>query len=166
MIVKRILWGAVVVIVGLFLYLGYHNYDAGRTLSSGDVRISDSSRFADKSGNAAATASQPPSQTIVYPAANQPGGSVNPAPAESTPSEAQVAQPGVSATTATPPPTDSIDPNPANGMRFSGTGRYQLYRQGNITWRLDTNTGHSCIIFATDEEWRKPRVLRDACGRK
>ena len=50
-------------------------------------------------------------------------------------------------------------------MTFSGSGRYQLYRQGNITWRLDTETGKSCVIFATDEEWRKPRVYRAGCGK-
>ena len=164
MMVKRILWGIAIVVVGTFFYLGYHTYDANRTLSNGDVQTSDSSRFSDKSKTSAATASQPANQTIVYPAANQPGGSVTPAPAESTPTEGQIAQPGVS--TATPPSTDSIDPNPTNGMRFSGSGRYQLYRQGNITWRLDTNTGSSCVIFATDEEWKKPRVRRDACPRK
>jgi hypothetical protein len=165
MMVKRIVWGVVIVIVGVFLYLGYHTYDAGRTLSSGDVQTSDSSRFSDKSRTGAATNSQPANQTIVYPAANQPGGSVMPGSAESTPTEGQIPQPGVT-TTGAPPSTDSIDPNPTNGMRFSGSGRYQLYRQGNITWRLDTNTGSSCVIFATDEEWRKPRVLRDACPRK
>ncbi len=79
----------------------------------------------------------------------------------------QIAQPGVStASPANVPPTDSIDPNPPNGIRFAGSGRYQLYRQGNITWRLDTNTGYTCIIFATDEEWKQARVLRNACGRK
>jgi hypothetical protein len=51
-------------------------------------------------------------------------------------------------------------------MRFGGAGRYQLYRQGNITYRLDTSTGQSCIIYATDEEWKNPRVLHDACPRK
>jgi hypothetical protein len=50
-------------------------------------------------------------------------------------------------------------------MTFSGSGRYQLYRQGNITWRLDTETGKSCVIFATDEEWRKPRVYHAGCGK-
>jgi hypothetical protein len=37
-------------------------------------------------------------------------------------------------------------------MVFSGTGHYQLYRQGNLTWRMNTDTGRACILFATDEE--------------
>jgi hypothetical protein len=49
-------------------------------------------------------------------------------------------------------------------MVFFGTGKYQLYRQGNITWRVDTETGKSCILFATDEEWKKPTVYRAGCG--
>jgi len=67
-------------------------------------------------------------------------------------------------TTQTIPTTDSIPANPPNGMVFAGTGKYQLYRQGSITWRLDTDNGHACIIFATDEEWRKQRVYSHGCG--
>ncbi|MDR3734827.1 MAG: hypothetical protein P4L10_04735 [Acidobacteriaceae bacterium] len=74
-------------------------------------------------------------------------------------------QPAPSASANAIPTSDSIAPNPPNGMKFTGTGRYQLYRQGNLTWRLDTDNGHTCIIFATDEEWRKPRVASQGCGR-
>jgi hypothetical protein len=62
------------------------------------------------------------------------------------------------------PATDTIPANPTNGMVFAGTGRYQLYRQGSITWRLDTDSGHTCIIFATDEQWRLQRVYSHGCG--
>jgi hypothetical protein len=72
---------------------------------------------------------------------------------------------GQQATSTTALGSDTISPNPPNGMAFSGSGRYQLYRQGNITWRLDTETGRTCIIFATDDEWRKPRVYKAGCGR-
>ena len=72
----------------------------------------------------------------------------------------------------TPPPprplavpvSDTIPPNPPNGMVFSGSGPFQLYRQGNLTWRVDTGSGRSCILFATDAEWRKPRVYRQGCA--
>ena len=49
-------------------------------------------------------------------------------------------------------------------MLFAGTGKYQLYRQGDITWRLDTDTGWACILFATDAQWAKPRVYQHGCG--
>lgn len=63
------------------------------------------------------------------------------------------------------PTTDSVPPNPANGARFSGSGAYQWYRQGNLTWRVDTVSGRSCIDYATMEEWRKPIVSSHGCGR-
>jgi hypothetical protein len=49
------------------------------------------------------------------------------------------------------------------GMVFTGKGRYQLYRQGKITWRLDTDTGYACILLATEAEWRKQRVYSNGC---
>jgi len=78
----------------------------------------------------------------------------------------QTTQPAVAPPTTaySVPANDSIPANPPNNMVFSGTGRYQLYRQGSITWRLDTDTGHTCIIFATDEEWRLARVYSHGCG--
>ena len=64
-----------------------------------------------------------------------------------------------------PPPGDTLSPNPPNGMVFAGKGSYQWYRQGDITWRVDTITGRSCIIYATMEEWQKQIVMRHGCGR-
>lgn len=61
------------------------------------------------------------------------------------------------------PATDSISRTPPDGMVFSGRGRFQLYRQGDITWRLDTETGHACILLATDEQWRMERVVSRGC---
>ncbi len=64
----------------------------------------------------------------------------------------------------TAPKTDTIAPNPPNGMTFAGKGSYQWYRQGNLTWRVDTTSGRSCIIYATMDEWRKQIVLSHGCG--
>jgi hypothetical protein len=63
-----------------------------------------------------------------------------------------------------PPPSDSIARNPTNGMIFAGAGKYQLYRQGDLTWRLDTDTGFACILFATDAQWSMPRVFDHGCA--
>ena len=65
-----------------------------------------------------------------------------------------------------PPTADSNPRNPPNGMIFAGRGKYQLYRQGDITWRLNTDTGQACILFATDAEWSQPRVFQQGCGAK
>jgi hypothetical protein len=51
-------------------------------------------------------------------------------------------------------------------MIFAGRGKYQVYRQGDITWRLNTDTGQACILFATDAEWSQPRVYQQGCGAK
>ncbi len=64
-----------------------------------------------------------------------------------------------------PPASDSVSPNPQNDVHFRGAGSFEWYRQGNITWRVDTTTGHSCIVYATMEEWRKEIVISHGCGR-
>ena len=72
----------------------------------------------------------------------------------------QVQQPNGNA-----PATDSFPPSAPENIKFTGTGKYQLYRQGNITYRLNTDNGEECIMFATDEEWQKPRVWQHGCNR-
>jgi hypothetical protein len=62
------------------------------------------------------------------------------------------------------PASDTIRRNPPNGQIFAGSGRFQLYRQGDITWRLDTQTGYACILFATDTQWSQARVFDHGCG--
>jgi hypothetical protein len=65
-----------------------------------------------------------------------------------------------------PPAVETIPRNPPNGMLFAGRGKFQLYRQGDITWRLDTDTGQACILFATEEQWDQERVLEHGCATK
>ena len=60
---------------------------------------------------------------------------------------------------------DSLPPNAPNGAAFAGTGAYQWYRQGDLTWRVDTKSGASCVDYATIEEWSKPLVYSHGCGR-
>jgi len=63
------------------------------------------------------------------------------------------------------PSRDSQAPNAPDGQKFGGSGKYQWYRQGNLTWRVDTVSGASCIAFATLDEWRKEIVYSHGCGR-
>ena len=117
----------------------------------------------DATAAATGTTEVGPASTTVTPAAT-------PVPAAAA---APTAQPqaagaytvGSSAAPASLPTTDSVPPNPANGVRFAGTGSYQWYRQGNLTWRVDTVSGRSCIDYATMEEWRKPIVSSHGCGK-
>ena len=68
------------------------------------------------------------------------------------------------ATPASLPTSDTIAPNPPNGLAFGGTGKFQWYRQGNLTWRVNTESGAACIAFATNDEWLKPIVYTHGCG--
>lgn len=142
---RRVLVIVLVLVVGLFAYLGYTSYDAKRAGLNGDVYSTDSSIGKTKAGAGSPGAAPSAEQTVVYP----------PPVAQAIPAKPQ-----------TPPNDagDTINPNPPNGMSFSGTGKYQLYRQGNLTWRLNTETGQTCVVFATDEEWKKPKVYRAGCG--
>lgn len=53
---------------------------------------------------------------------------------------------------------------PPNGAVFKGTGQFVIYREGDITWRLDSATGNACVIFATNAQWSKPNVYDHGCG--
>jgi hypothetical protein len=76
------------------------------------------------------------------------------ASADNSPSVAQLSAPS----------GDTISRNPQNGMVFAGSGKFQLYRQGDITWRLNTDTGWACVLFATDTQWAKSRVFEQGCA--
>lgn len=155
---RRVIVIVVLLLLAVAFYFGFSSYDAKRAGGNGEVYSADSQGKARGASSAAVTTDAPdtPStkpvdpQTVVYP----------PAATQS----AQTPAANFSDDTATVPAGDTISPNPPNGEVFAGKGRYQLYRQGNITWRLDTNTGRACVIFATDAEWKKPRVYRAGCG--
>ena len=146
---------------GVVLYYWYGSYGAKRAGASGEVYSNDSSSGRLKapvgtdssdtsSSRSASTSTTEAAKPLTYPSAAEQaarGGSTS-----------------IGSSTATMPATDSISPNPTNGEVFAGAGKFQLYRQGNITWRLNTDTGQSCILFATDEEWKKPKVLRAGCA--
>ncbi len=173
---KRVVIIVVVVGLAIFAYVSHNRYDARRAGVSGEVFSNDPqpSRAKVDSSSQVTTGSAASSNTkgsdsdgeaIVYPSSvtAQPAPTPAAAPSTAAPSDLQVTQTGQPAQDAIPA-GDTISANPANGMVFAGRGKYQVYRQGNITWRLNTETGQNCILFATDEEWKKPRVYRAGCG--
>ncbi|WP_260705345.1 MSCRAMM family adhesin SdrC [Edaphobacter flagellatus] len=179
---KRVITIVLLLVLALFVYVGYNSYDAKHGGISGEVYSNGVRQTAASRAQQQASQSSD-ADTIVYPAQQDASTAQNTAavqPAQTTTAaqanslaqttaaapqaNSQVTQ-SQQAAGANAPATDTISPNPPNGMVFAGSGRYQLYRQGNITWRLDTETGRSCVIFATDEEWRKPRVYRAGCGK-
>jgi len=141
-----------------FTYLGYHHWSKNRAMATGDV-------FPDPRDRSAVPARTQPASPIVYPPAKS---SVAALPAAAgqmpLPPQGQRVAPAAPSKTAAGLAADTISPNPPNGMAFAGPGRFQVYRQGSLTWRLDTDTGQTCILFATNAEWRKPQVYRHGCG--
>lgn len=145
---KQIFWVFMIVTVFIFGTVWYSHRARTRAVNSGRVSVRD--KAGDKARPETATA-----------AANQPVQTGQPGAANATDTQAG-AQPQGSPVK--PPASDSIRRNPANGMIFAGTGKYQIYRQGDLTWRLNTDTGDACVLFATDAQWRKQQVYSHGCG--
>jgi hypothetical protein len=61
------------------------------------------------------------------------------------------------------PVSDSEPGMPPNGKAYTGSGHLELYREGNLTYQYNTDTGATCILYASLEEWRKPIVYRNSC---
>jgi hypothetical protein len=120
-----------------------------RALNSGDVFVREQ-----PGGNPAPQ--PPPAAPPSQPAPPNPAGAASLGAANPS-------LPASAASAASAPASDTIARNPPNGMLVVGSGKYQLYRQGDITWRLNTDTGWACVLFATDSQWRKTRVYQNGC---
>jgi hypothetical protein len=144
------IFGIIVLVAGVILGTAWYVHRSRiRALDSGDVFVRE------QPGDNAKPQTPPPAPT------GQPAPSPEAATAKGaeTPSGQPQTQPAAKV-----PSSDTISRNPPNGMTFSGSGKYQLYRQGDITWRLNTDTGWACVLFATDAQWRKTRVYGNGCS--
>lgn len=133
----------IVVVVAAAGSYAYSRYRTDRRFNGGEVVPGDSGKVVSEDGSA----------PVLTPTRSE--------TTETQPSR-PTAQPRPVPTTAAPL-TDSIAPNPPNHAAFAGTGKFQVYRQGDLTWRLNTDDGQTCILFATMDQWRKPLVYRNAC---
>lgn len=43
-------------------------------------------------------------------------------------------------------------------------GRFQIYKNGFRTWRLDSATGRSCLLLTTDEDWKTGAKDQISCA--
>lgn len=41
--------------------------------------------------------------------------------------------------------------------------KYQIFKEGWRTWRLDTVTGATCILLTTTEDWKKLDTVANGC---
>jgi len=42
--------------------------------------------------------------------------------------------------------------------------KYEIFHQGNRTWRLDTIAGTTCILLTTSEDWKKQETESQSCN--
>ena len=144
-----------IVVIVMLIALGaiwYVHRARMRALNSGDVYVREQP-------SEKAKPVEPPAPSVSQPSAAPEVATSTPTPSEATPTP-KPAQPQTLAV----PASDSIPRNPPNGAVFAGTGKFQLYRQGDITWRLNSETGEACILFATDAQWHKTRIYQHGCG--
>jgi cytoskeletal protein RodZ len=139
---RKLIAAAVAIVLLWFGYVGYTNWRNSHSMANGEI-TSVNDGGAQTSAPAASEPEKPKTTTTT-----------TAAPSSAT--QPIVIQPSA-------PPTDSQQPNAVNGARFAGSGKYQVYRQGNITYRIDTETGQECILLATNEEWKKPQVYGRGC---
>ena len=172
---KRVL----IVIAVIAVFIGgwmLYNRNARNSMGSGDVTSTDSSKSSDSGntdldGRPVATVAPIPSRSDApgtingEPVAGATGNQPPPTQrAAIVPAYPPAATSASSSGRAALPVSDTITPNAPNGLAFGGTGKFQWYRQGNLTWRVNTASGSTCIAFATMEEWQKPIVSSHGCG--
>lgn len=151
LMLRKIISGLVVVAVLALCYLGYTKYRQSREMMSGDVQPGPADA-SDSSGTALSVPLPDSSTKSTVHVGSAPPGSASAPQSAAAPAGAPI------------PTTDSMTPNPPNGMAYAGSGHFQVYRQGNITYRINTDTGQSCVLYATNEEWRKAEVYSHGCG--
>jgi hypothetical protein len=146
---QKQIFAALAVVIGLALAGAYYLHRAKiRAMNNGTVYVRNQN-----GGTATLTTPAPDaSSTPASDAGSEPA-------TASSPAESQ-ANPPVLAT----PIVDTLPRNPPNGLAYKGTGKFLLYRQGDITWRLDTDTGFACVLLATNAQWSRLRVYQHGCG--
>jgi hypothetical protein len=64
------------------------------------------------------------------------------------------------------PAANALSPHPASGFVTPAAQKFALYRQGDLTYRLNTQSGQACVLLATDALWQKPLVYQHGCGNR
>jgi hypothetical protein len=47
--------------------------------------------------------------------------------------------------------------------KLRNVGRYQILPLGARAWRLDTATGDTCLMFASDQDWKDQKFQGQSC---
>jgi len=62
------------------------------------------------------------------------------------------------------PASQPASRNSSNRLVAAGSGKFELYRQGDLTFRLNTETGDACVLLATEAQWSKSIVYDHGCN--
>ncbi|MDE1161250.1 MAG: hypothetical protein PW792_04800 [Acidobacteriaceae bacterium] len=161
---KRIIGLVVIVLLVIIGYYYWRTTSQSTALGSGEVTSSDgdlSSSAKSKMDSGAVNLDGRPSSS------GYSDSGYSSAPKAPAAQPAPIATP-ISTPAAAPannlPTEDTLNTNAPNGMAFGGSGIFQWYRQGNLTWRINTKSGSMCVAFATMDEWAKPLVYTHGCG--
>jgi hypothetical protein len=146
---KRIVRLMAVMAAVLLGFLWYAHWSRSRAMNSGEVRVRQEPGDTTKPGSSESSQANQSQET----AANQ---------ADTSSGDQSHLEPRNSVITL--PAVQTISRNPPNGLVVAGTGKFQLYRQGDITWRMNTETGEACVLFATEAMWRRSLVYEHGCG--
>ena len=142
-----LLVAAAIILGGVWLV----HWQKARTLNSGDVHVREQPADKAKADTTETASADQPTQPQDTANESQSSGSNQPRPRQPE-------------TVATQPASERISRNPRNGLLASGRGKFELYRQGDLTFRLNTESGESCVLFASEAMWRNPLVYEHGCG--
>jgi hypothetical protein len=150
----RLLLVASAIIIGALWFI---HWSRTRALNSGDVHVRVTPADKTPRPEAPETAStNPPTPSDEIPG----NGSEAPGSEAQGNDQTHPNQGGI----ATIPMAEPFNRNPQNGIVPVSGGKFQLYRQGDLTFRLNTETGQACVLFATQAQWSKTLVYEHGCG--
>ncbi len=148
---------AAAIVLGAFYFV---HWSKTRALNSGEVHVRQQPDDKSKTDSAATTSASQADSPI------QPTQPQEVASNSADTYGADSSRPQSQNSVATLPASETISRNPQNGIATVGSGKFQLYRQGDMTFRLNTKTGQACVLFATDAQWRKSLVYEHGCGNR
>jgi hypothetical protein len=148
---QRILQFLVLIVMAIVSGVLFLHWSRTRAMNSGEVHL--------RQQPAETAKSAAPEGGAANPAAQQGEQSPTPEVAQADQNRSQE-----QSNVYTLPASETMSRNPPDRTILAGTGRYELYRQGDITWRMDTATGQACVLFATEAMWRKSLIYEHGCG--
>jgi hypothetical protein len=148
---QRIFRFLLLIVAVIVAVVWYFHWSSTRAMNSGEVHV------------------RPQPAETAKSAVPEPNSANQPSPSSDQSPTSEVAQSGQDrpqpqSSVYTLPASQTLSRNPPDRTLLAGTGRYELYRQGDITWRMDTASGQACVLFATPAMWRRTLVYNHGCG--